>query len=56
MYAQNQLQFFIDWMGLPALLLLAVVLVYRKWYQRFPFFLVYVLGAESAGQGVASPI
>jgi len=49
MYAQNQLQFFIDWMGLPALLLLAVVLVYRKWYQRFPFFLVYVLGAESAG-------
>jgi hypothetical protein len=49
MYAQNQFQFLIDWMGLPALLLLAGLLIYRKWYQAFPFFFVYVIGAESVG-------
>jgi hypothetical protein len=49
MYAQNQLQFLIDWLALPALLLLAAILVYRKWYSAFPFFFIYVLGAESVG-------
>ena len=49
MYAQNQLQFLIDWLALPALLLLAAILVYRKWYRAFPFFFIYILGAESVG-------
>ncbi len=49
MYLQSQLQFFVDWMGLPALLLLSLLLVYRKWHKTFPFFFVYVLGAESIG-------
>jgi hypothetical protein len=49
MHMQRQLHFLLDWMGLPALLLLAAVLVYRKWFRSFPFFFVYVLGAELVG-------
>jgi hypothetical protein len=49
MSTQSQLQFLIDWIGLPALLLLACVLIYRKWYREFPFFFAYVIGAESVG-------
>lgn len=49
MLPQTQLQFVIDWMALPALLLLAGILIYRKWYREFPFFFVYVVGAESIG-------
>src|SRR5579859_3266207 len=49
MYMQRQLHFLLDWMGLPALLLLAAVLIYRKWFRSFPFFFVYVLGAELVG-------
>ena len=49
MHAQNWLQFFIDWMGLPALVLLTGVLLYRRWYREFPFFFLYVLAAESVG-------
>jgi len=36
-------------MGLPALLILTGLLVYRRWYRTFPFFLIYVVGAESIG-------
>lgn len=36
-------------MGLPALLLLALVLVYRNWFRVFPFFFAYVVGAEVVG-------
>jgi hypothetical protein len=43
------LQLVIDWMGLPALALLAVVLLLRRWYRDFPFFFAYVIGAESVG-------
>ena len=46
---QSWLQFFIDWMGLPALAALAVLLIYRKWYRPFPFFVFYVIVAESVG-------
>jgi hypothetical protein len=49
MSIQNQLQFLIDWIGLPALLFLACILIYRKWYREFPFFFAYVIGAESVG-------
>jgi hypothetical protein len=46
---QSSARFFIDWMGLPALLLLAGIFVYRRWYREFPFFFLYVVGAESVG-------
>ena len=49
MHHQNWLQFVIDWMGLPALALLAFLLAYRKWYREFPFFFIYVIAAESVG-------
>lgn len=46
---QNWLQFFIDWMGLPALAVLAVLVLYRKWYREFPFFVLYIIAAELVG-------
>jgi len=49
MTAQNWVQFVMDWMGLPALALLAVILVYRRWYRDFLFFFFYVVGAEVIG-------
>ncbi|HLY92550.1 MAG TPA: hypothetical protein VKQ89_04770 [Candidatus Angelobacter sp.] len=36
-------------MGLPTLLLLAAVMLYRKWFRVFPFFFAYVAGAELVG-------
>jgi len=49
MTAQNWFQFALDWVGLPALALLAVILIYRRWYKEFPFFCLYVIGAEFVG-------
>jgi len=49
MTPQNWLQFTIDWIGLPALALLAGLLLYRRWYREFPFFFCYVVGAELVG-------
>lgn len=49
MYALHEFQFVLDWMGLPALLLLGVLLVYRLWFRAFPFFFAYVVGAELVG-------
>jgi len=44
MTAQGWFQFLIDWVGLPSLALLAVILIYRRWYREFPFFCLYVMG------------
>jgi hypothetical protein len=49
MTTQNWFQFAIDWFGLPALLVLAILLLYRRWYREFPFFCCYVVGAELVG-------
>jgi len=49
MTPQNWLEFAIDWMGLPALAVLAGILVYRRWYRHFPLFVLYVIGAEVVG-------
>ncbi len=51
MTSQNWLQFVIDWMGLPALALLAVLLFFRRWYREFPFFCCYIVAAEVVGLG-----
>lgn len=49
MIAQSWFQFLIDWVGLPSLALLAIILLYRRWYREFPFFCLYVIGAEFVG-------
>jgi hypothetical protein len=49
MTTQNWFQFSLDWVGLPSLALLAVILIYRRWYREFPFFCLYVIGAEFVG-------
>lgn len=49
MVAQHWFRLVIDWMGLPSLALLAIILVYRRWYREFPFFFCYILGAEFVG-------
>src|SRR5579864_8319041 len=49
MTVQNWFQFVIDWFGLPALLLLAGLLLFRRWYREFPFFFCYVVAAELVG-------
>jgi hypothetical protein len=38
--------FLVNWLGLPALALLAFVLVYRRWHRVFPLFTLYVIAAE----------
>jgi hypothetical protein len=43
------LRFVLDWLGLPALALLAIVLIYRRWGRVFPYFLIYVIAAEAVG-------
>jgi len=45
----NWFQVLIDWLGLPSLALLAGILIYRRWYREFPFFTLYVIGAELVG-------
>jgi hypothetical protein len=42
-------RFLLAWVGLPALALLAVMLVYRRWYRSYPLFLTYVITAEVIG-------
>lgn len=49
MHLQGWVYFFVNWFGLPALALLAILLVYRRWHRVFPLFLVYVIGAELIG-------
>lgn len=49
MHLQGWLYFFVNWFGLPALALLAILLVYRRWRRVFPLFLVYVVGTELIG-------
>jgi hypothetical protein len=49
MTSHNWAQFVMDWIGLPALALLAGILLYRRWYREFPFFCLYVIGAEVIG-------
>lgn len=41
--------FVLNWLGLPALALLAIVLIYRRWNRVFPYFLIYVISAEAIG-------
>lgn len=49
MTGHNWLWFVLNWLGLPALALLAIVLVYRRWSRVFPYFLIYVIAAEVIG-------
>ncbi|HET8892445.1 MAG TPA: hypothetical protein VFQ41_26355 [Candidatus Angelobacter sp.] len=49
MQLQGWAYFLVNWFGLPALALLAILLVYRRWKRVFPLFLVYVVGAELIG-------
>lgn len=49
MHTKELAELFIDWMGLPSLLLLAGIFIYRKWFRAFPLFFIYVLGAELVG-------
>jgi hypothetical protein len=49
MASHNWIQFVIDWIGLPALALLAVVFLFRRWHREYPFFFCYVVGAELVG-------
>jgi hypothetical protein len=46
---RDETMFLLNWLGLPALALLAIVLIYRRWYRVFPFFLVYVIATEMVG-------
>ena len=49
MTVHDWFQILVDWVGLPSLALLAAVLIYRRWYREFPFFTLYVIGAELVG-------
>jgi hypothetical protein len=49
MHFPSWLYFSVNWFGLPALALLAILLVYRRWHRVFPLFLVYVVGTELIG-------
>jgi hypothetical protein len=46
---QGGLSYLVNWLGLPALALLAFLLVYRRWYRTFPLFTLYVIAAELMG-------
>ncbi|HEX4604016.1 MAG TPA: hypothetical protein VH724_08500 [Candidatus Angelobacter sp.] len=39
----------LNWLGLPLLALLAAVLLFRRWYKIYPFFLFYIVTAEAVG-------
>lgn len=41
--------FVMDWLGLPALALLAGILLYRRWHREFPLFFLYVVASELVG-------
>jgi len=49
MTEHSWLWFVLNWLGLPALALLAIILIYRRWNRVFPYFLIYVLAAEAIG-------
>jgi hypothetical protein len=49
MTEHSWLWFVLNWLGLPALALLAIVLIYRHWSRVFPYFLIYVISAEAIG-------
>lgn len=49
MHLQGWLYFLANWFGLPALALLAILLIYRRWHRVFPFFFCYIVGAELVG-------
>ena len=49
MTEHSWLWFVLNWLGLPSLALLAVVLIYRGWNRVFPYFLIYVISAEAVG-------
>ena len=49
MTEHSWLWFVLNWLGLPALALLAIVLIYRRWNRVFPYFLIYVISAEAIG-------
>jgi hypothetical protein len=49
MTEHHWLWFVLNWLGLPALALLAIVLIYRRWNRVFPYFLIYVISAEAIG-------
>lgn len=46
---QDWLRFSFNWLGLPMLALLAGVMIYRRWYRIYSFFLIYVITAEAVG-------
>ncbi len=46
---QGWFLFLVNWLGLPALALLAFVLVYRRWHRIFPLFTLYIIAAELIG-------
>lgn len=41
--------FVVNWLGLPALALLAFVLIYRRWHRIFPLFTLYVIADAFIG-------
>ena len=49
MTEHHWLWFVLNWLGLPALALLAIILIYRRWNRAFPYFLIYVISAEAIG-------
>ena len=49
MTEHSWLWFVLNWLGLPALALLAIVLIYHHWNRVFPYFLIYVISAETIG-------
>lgn len=49
MTTQSWPLFVMDWIGLPALALLAGILFYRRWHREFPFFFIYVVAAGVIG-------
>jgi hypothetical protein len=49
MTEHHWLWFVLNWLGLPALALLAIILIYRRWNRVFPYFLIYVISAEAIG-------
>jgi hypothetical protein len=43
------LNLLVNWLSLPSLAVLAVVLLYRRWYKEFPLFFAYVIVTQLVG-------
>lgn len=43
------LNLLVDWLSLPSLAALAVILLYRRWYKEFPLFFAYVVVTQAVG-------